>query len=98
MPKQIEQRWAEWKGSQPQHTKLRRAENDSNQPRYLPVPLAPSSLFMAEINSAYEGESTAILRMPLRFNKVRRIKIITKPKKLEGGDLRSYLETSHTRA
>jgi len=34
----------------------------------LPAPEVPSSLFVAEINSAHEGESTAILRVPLRFN------------------------------
>jgi hypothetical protein len=37
MPKHREQRWAEWKGSQPQHTELRRAENDPNQPPLLPL-------------------------------------------------------------
>ena len=47
MPKQREQRRAEWKGSQPQHSKLRRAENDPNQPTFLPLFAGPLSAQLA---------------------------------------------------
>ena len=47
MPKQREERRAKWKGSQPKHTKLRRAENDPNQPPLLPLFAGPLSAQLA---------------------------------------------------
>ena len=52
------------------HRKLRRAANDPNQLTLVPFfagPLSDHLLFTAEVNSAHEGGSAAILRAPLRF-------------------------------
>jgi len=74
MPKQREERLAKWKGTQPQHTKLRRAENDPNQPPLLPLfadPLSAQLTFYGQI------------QLSSRLSK--KIKNLTKTQKAYGG-------------
>ena len=66
MPKQREQRWAEWKGSQPQHTKLRRAENDHNQPPLLPLFAGPLSAQLAFYGRNQLSSQRRIRRVTVR--------------------------------
>jgi len=93
MPKQREEMWAKRKGSQPQHTKLRRAENDPNQPSLLQLFAGPLSAQLAFYGRSQLSPRRWIHRDTARTAALRlskKIQNLTNPKSSRGDNPRSH--------